>query len=113
MPIDTNFFARRFHNFQDGELDEIERALGSGVAHCVAQNDGARSTSNRGRVQTLHGVRVCSSGIFRHIHRRKVMLDSELYGLFRGAFEMIDRPILDQSANWAGTEKGGSFNGEP
>ena len=41
------------------------------------------------------------------------MLHRELYRFFRGALEMIDRPIFYQPPNGAGAEESGRFNGHP
>ena len=50
LPIHADFFPGWPHNFINGELDETERAAGSGVSHGVAKNDGARAVSNGDRV---------------------------------------------------------------
>src|SRR2546430_14782208 len=58
VPVNTNLFAGRPHNFFDGKFHEVERAIRSSVANRVAEHDGARTISNGGRVKAFHGFGV-------------------------------------------------------
>ncbi len=110
MPIDANLLARRFHDFFDGKFHQVERAIWRGVADGVAQNNRARAVSNGRRVQSLHGARIGANSVFRDVHGRKPVLDRELHRFFSGAFEVINRPVFHEAANWAGAKERCRFN---
>ena len=112
VPVNTNLFAGRPHNFFDGKFHEVERAIRSSVANRVAEHDGARTISNGGRVEAFHGFGVGANRVLGNIHRRKPILDREPDGFFRRALEVIDGPVFHEAANRAGAEERCGFNGD-
>ncbi len=112
VPINANFFTGRFHHFVDGEFHKVERAIRRGVSDGVAENDGACAVSNGGCIQPLHSVRIRANGVFRYVHGRKTVFDSELDRFFSGALEVINGPVFDQAADRTGAEKRCGFNGD-
>src|SRR5437660_210118 len=59
MPIDADVFAGGVYDCIDGELHEVEGAVGWGVAHGVAESDGARVVSNGSGVKAFDGAGIC------------------------------------------------------
>src|SRR5216683_2754481 len=113
MPIDADLFAGGFYDFVDGELYEVEGAVGCGVAHGVAEYDGARAVSNGGGVKAFDGAGIGADGVLGNVHRRESVLDGELDRFFRGALEVIDGPIFHQAADRAAAQKRRRFDGDP
>jgi len=98
------------------ELDEVERAIGSGVP-TVSQRTMALAPFDRRRVavHAVSGIR--STRVFGDVHGRKPFSPAELHCFFGGALEVLDRPSLHEAADWARaappTKERCSFNAIP
>src|SRR5258707_14465350 len=94
VPVDADFFAARFHDFVDGEFYQVVGALRRGVTHGVEENDTAGAAADGGGGEALDGLRIGADGVFRYGHCGEVVLGRKIYGLFRGALELIQGPVV-------------------
>ena len=97
VPIDANLLSRRLNHVLDRKFNKAIRAFWRRMADGIAQNDGARSASNRGGVKPLDGLSVRSNRVFRHVHRRQIVANRELHRVFCRALQMIDCPVFDKT----------------
>src|SRR5258708_2473714 len=95
VPVYTDFFAAVLHDFVDGKFYEVIRALRSGMADGVAEDNRTGSAADGGSVEALHGFGIGADRVFGDEHGGEIVVDRELNGLFRGALEMVDRPVFD------------------
>src|SRR6266480_433648 len=58
VPIDANLLSRRLNHVLDRKFNKVVRAFWRRMADGIAQNDGARSASNRRGVKPLDGFSV-------------------------------------------------------
>ena len=82
-----------------------KRAHGRSVPGGVTNHDGARTTSNRRRVEPLHRLRIAAAGIFSDVHRVQAERNRILHGFLGGLQKKIVAPAFRKAANGTGADK--------
>ena len=76
----------------------------------VADADALGTGLDRSRVQGADGVRMGTSGVLRHEHRRQVVLGAELDRLARELQHVVEVPVLRELADGTRTDEGADLD---
>ena len=107
------FSPGRLHHFLEDEPHQRECSHRRGMSGGIANHDGARPAVDRGRVKTLHHLRIAAARVLGDVHRFEAQRHGELHGFFRGLKQEVVGPAFGVAANRTGANEGRGLNVQP
>ena len=109
VPVKSDALALLLDNLLD-EADDRARPVGRGVAHGVADADGARAAAYGGRVECADGFGVGARSVLGDEHDGQALACGEGDGLLGELQELVERPALGEEAYEGGAEEGAGLD---